>query len=145
MSILSDEIDNDPEGKGYAALLPDQPGRVVDLLNARTETMIKGKMITARGILAEYPGGPTAAATVLDNLDAAAPNIPALKWAWGFIKGEGLDIGDPATQGMLDTLAVANILTTNDANNLKGLALQPASRAEVLGLPVITEAILRNR
>lgn len=145
MSVLSDEIDNDPEGKGYAALIADEPGRVVDLLNAPTESMVKSRIITARGILSGYPGGPANAATVLDKLDAAAPSIPALKWAWSFIKGEGLDIGDPATQGMLDTLAGANVITSIEANNLKSLAVQTASRAEVLGLPSITEKILRER
>lgn len=145
MSILSDEIDNDPTGKGYAAFLPDQPGHVVELLNAQTETMVKTRMITARGILSDYPGGPTAAATVLDKLDTAAPNIPALKWAWTFIKGEGLDIGHSATQGMLDSLATASVITTTEADNLKSLAVQTASRAEVLDLPFITERILRER
>jgi hypothetical protein len=145
MSILSDEIDDDPLGKGYAALLPGQPGHVVDLLNAVTETKVKTRMITARGILSDYPGGPTGAATVLDKLDTAAPGIPALKWAWAFIKGEGLDIGHAATQGMLDTLATAGIITATEATNLKALAIQPASRAEVLGLPPVTEEMPRNR
>lgn len=145
MSILSDEITNDPTGKGYAAFLPDQPGKVVDLLNAYNETKVKARMITARGILSDYPGGPVEAATVLDKLDTAAPTIPALRWAWAFIKGEGIDIGHPATQAMLDTLATATVLTSTEAANLKSLAVQPASRAEVLGLPLITEKILRER
>ncbi len=145
MSVLSDEITNDPAGKGYAAFLPDQPGRVVDLLNALTETKHKARMITARGILSDYPGGPVAAALVLDKLEAAAPSVPALKWAFGFLKTEGLDIGHPATQGMIDQLATASVITADEAANLKALSLQPASRAEVLGLPVITEQILRDR
>lgn len=148
MSVLSDEITTDPTGKGYAALLPDQPGKVVDLLNAKTETKTKPRIITARGILSDYSGGPAAAAAVLDKLDAAAPSIPALKWAWAFIKGEGIDIGNSATQGMLDLLAtptLGDVLTGTEAANLKNLALQPASRAEVLGLPYMTEELLRNR
>jgi hypothetical protein len=145
MSVLSDEITNDPEGKGYASLLPSQPGRVVEILNAATETKVKTRMITARGILSDYPGGPQAAAIILDKLDTAAPGIPALKWAWKFITGEGLDIGLKATQDMLDTLATAAVITATEAANLKALALQPASRAEVLGLPPVTEEMLRNR
>ena len=145
MSILSDEIANDPLGKGYVALLPNQPGAVVNLLNALTETKVKSRIITARGILSDYPGGPAAAASVLDKLDTAAPSISALKWAWKFITGDGLDIGTPATQGMLDTLATGSVITSTEATNLKALALQPASRAEVLGLPYITEDLLRNR
>ena len=103
-------------------------------------------MITARGILSDYPGGPVAAALVLDKLEAAAPSVPALKWAFGFLKtAEGLDIGHPATQGMIDQLATAAVITSDEADKLKALALQPASRAEVLGLPYMTEEILRSR
>lgn len=145
MSVLSDEIDNDPKNKGYAALLPNQPGRVVDLLNALTETKYKSRMITARGILSDYPVGPNSAAVVLDKLDAAAPTIPALKWAWKFISGEGLDIGNAATLAMIDQLVAGEVLTSEEGAMLKGLSLQPASRAEVLGLPYITEEMLGNR
>lgn len=145
MSVLSDEIDNDPTGKGYATFLPGQPGHVVALLNALTETSVKTRMITARGILSDYPGGPAAAAMVLDKLETAAPSIPALKWAFGFLKtADGLDIGHPATQGMIDQLS-PGVIDAEEAAHLKALALQPASRAEVLGLPVMTEQILRNR
>ena len=146
MSVLSDEIDNDPTGKGYAAFLPDQPGHVVELLNEQTETMVKSRMITARGIMSDYPGGAALAAGVLDKLEAAAASIPALKWAMGFLKTtDGLDIGHSATQGMITQLATATVITSDEADKLKALALQPASRAEVLGLPVITEQILRDR
>jgi len=145
MSVLSDEIDNDPAGKGYATFMPDQPGRVVDMLNALTETKIKTRMITARGILSDYPGGPAAAAVVLDKLEAATEVIPALKWAFGFLKTpEGIDIGHPATQGMIGQLS-PSVITPEEAANLKALAIQPASRAEVLGLPRITEEMLRDR
>lgn len=145
---LNDEVNNDPAGKGYAAFLPDQPGRAIDLMNAMTETMVKSRMITARGILSDYPGGPAAGAAVLDKLDAAAPSIPALKWAWSFIKGDGLDIGNQATQGMLDLLATSaagSVLTPGEADNLKSLALQPASRAEKRKLPPMTTELFASR
>jgi hypothetical protein len=145
MSILSDEIDNDPMNKGYSAFLPDQPGHVVELLNALTETRYKTRIITARGILSDYAGGPVAAAVVMDKLDTAAPLVSALKWAWAFIKGEGIDIGHAATRGMLDQLVGGSVITADEAGKLKALALQPASRAEVLGLPYMTEELLRNR
>lgn len=146
MSVLSDEIDNDPTAKGYAALLPSQPGRVVEILNAQTETMYKTRMITARGIMSDYPGGPVAAAGVLDKLEGATAVIPALKWAMIFLKTpEGLDIGHAATHAMLDSLAIGEVITTQEAANLKSLSTLPASRAEVLGLGVVTEETLRNR
>ena len=146
MSVLSDEITNDPAAKGYAQYLPDQPGRVVELLNAQTESMVKSRMITARGIMSDYPGGAALAAGVLDKLDGAAASIPALRWAMGFLKTpDGLDIGHAATQGMITQLATAAVITTDEADKLKALALQPASRAEVLGLLPVTEEMLRNR
>src|SRR5687768_2931408 len=147
-TILNDEITNDPLGKGYASHLPDRTGHVVDLLNATTETKVKSRMITARGILSDYPGRPFAAAAAMDKLDAAAPNISPLKWAWKFINSEGLDIGNAATQGMLDTLASeagGNVITAQEAANLKALALYPASRAEVLGLPHMTTELFLSR
>jgi hypothetical protein len=147
-TILNNELANDPKGKGYSSLINSQPGRVVELLNELTDTKTKSRMITARGILSDYPGGPVAAATILDKLDSSAPSLPPLKWAWKFISGEGLDIGHAATQGMLDFLTTTeggNILTTTEANNLKSLALQSASRAEVLGLPYMNMELLLSR
>jgi hypothetical protein len=147
-AILNSEIANDPEGKGYAVFLSDQPWVVLDLMNGLTEMMVKSRIITARGILSDYPGGPAAAAAVLDKLDAAASTIPALKWAWKFISGEGLDIGSQATQGMLDQLATAaagNVLTPTESANIKNLALKSASRCEVLGLPFMTNKLFASR
>src|SRR6185312_5413261 len=135
MSLFA-ELQNDPAGLGYTALISakDDEG-VADLLNARTFSVPTARMITARGILSYYPGGPSAAAVVLDKLDAASASIPALKWAWKFISAEGLDIGHAATQGMLDFLATAsggNVLTAQEAENLKSLALAKKSRSEIL-------------
>ena|SRR5687768_14040444 len=148
-TILNNEVVNDPLLKGYSTYLPDQSGKVVELLNEVTETMIKERMITARGILSDYPGGPSSAATVLDKLETAAPSIPALKWAFKFLTTpEGLNIGHSATQGMIDFLATTtggDILTTTEAGHLKSLALMPASRAEVLGLPFMTTELFLSR
>jgi hypothetical protein len=147
-TILNNELTNDPLGKGYQALLTDQQGHVVDLLNALTETKVKSRIITARGILSDYPGGPVESAAVLDKLNTAAPNISALKWAWAFITGDGIDIGHSATQTMIDfltTVEAGSVLTSTEATNLKSLGMQPASRAEVLDLPYMTEELLRSR
>lgn len=147
-TILNNELANDPKGKGYSSLINNQPGRVVELLNELTDTKTKSRMITARGIMSDYSGGPIAAAIVLDKLDASSSSLPALKWAWKFITGDGIDIGHAATQGMLDFLTTTeggSILTTTESNNLKSLALQPASRAEVLGLPYMNIELLLSR
>lgn len=140
-TILNTELTTDPKSKGYSTYLPDNPGIVIDILNGLSEFKPKTRMITARGILSDYPGGPVSAATVLDKLDTSSSTIPALKWAWKFISSEGLDIGHPATQSMIDfltTTEAGTILTTTEADNLKSLALQSISRAEFLGLPYMT-------
>lgn len=154
MSILSDEITNDPEGKGYAALIDDSPGRVVDLLNARTETMPKERLITSRGIASLL--GIIEGETFLQALESFStstlpaghpliPYQPGIKRQITWLSTQGLDLGDALTRQLLDTLVSAGIITSQSATILKDAALKPASRAEVLGLPFITEEILRNR
>lgn len=147
MSVLSDEITNDPTGKGYATFLPDQPGHVVALLNDQTETMYKSpNMVTERTIM-ELP--PTLSRSILTKFRAFATQDILVEKAVNFLgKPEGIDGGHPNTHAMLDQLALVpapNGFTAEEVTALKNLSLKPASRAEVLGLPYITEEILRNR
>jgi hypothetical protein len=140
MGALQDEITSDPLNSGYGAMLPDQPGHVVAMLNAPTQTMVRERFITARGILAEVEGG----AHILDKLEAIAPNVPEVKWAMRFLIGEtGIDIGHPRTRALLQVLADQGVLTQAEADNVLALAVQPASRAEVLGIAPVTEDALR--
>lgn len=144
LATLADEITQDPKGKGYAAHLPVSPGLVVELLNARTEFMVKSRMLTERGILASYGLGPQAGAAFMDKLDVIAasgdPGTAALKRMMKYLYGDsGVDIGDAATRGALDALVGVGGVTQTEADGIKAMALQPASRAEVLGLPVVTE------
>lgn len=131
---LFEELRDDPEAIGYAPLIAANNDQgVADLINGWMIQATAARMITARGILSDYPGGPAAAAAVLDKLEAAAPSISALKWAFGFLTtAEGLDIGHPATHGMLDQLAASNIITMEEAANLKALSLTSKSRSESL-------------
>ena len=145
MTILADELANDPLGVGYAQWLPHAPGMVVQLLNAPSYTMIKPLMMSERGVLAQYPDGPVAADAVLTKLDTFAQTQHALasvvRRALRFLGTDGgIDMGSPATQSMLDAVQQAGVLTASETQKLKALALQPASRAEVLGLGVVTEA-----
>lgn len=145
MTILADELANDPMGLGYAQWLPASPGMVVQLINAPSYTMIKPQMMSERNILAQYFDGPVAADAVLTKLDTFAQTQHALagvvKRALRFLgTAEGIDLGSPATQSMLTALQQADVLTVTEVEKLKALAMQPASRAEVLGLGVVTEA-----
>jgi hypothetical protein len=141
LAALKNEIDTDPTTKGYAAHLPAAPGHVVDLLNAQTERMVKSRYVTARTVLAECAEG----AVILDTLEAIGNQISAVKWAMKFLGQEGgLDVGNAATQGMLDQLEGGGLLTVEQATALKNLGSLPASRGEILGLGRVTEQDLRN-
>jgi hypothetical protein len=132
---LYEEITTDPTGKGYASYLPDSPGAVADLLNKPTEAMVKSRMITARAILAECNDG----AAILDALSTVANTNSTVKWAMMFLQQDaGLDVGHPKTQYMLGQLEVLGALTTQQTTELKNMAVQPASRAEVLGMAPIS-------
>lgn len=125
MTLLKEEIAAHPE---WAELSDNE---IADLLNAKTQTSIQPRFITARSILAEIADG----AAILDKLDATAALVPAVKWAMLYLKGEtGIDVGYPSTRDQLDGLAQAGILTAAQAEEVKTMALQPISRAEQLGL-----------
>lgn len=133
--ILADELRGDPLGLGYASHLPDDPQRVVDLLAAPVYTMTKSRFVTARTILAECPDG----AAILDALTTAQANVSAVKWALTFLSQDsGLDVGHPRTQVMLGGLVQGGALTAAQADQLKAMAMQPATRSDVLGIPVPT-------
>lgn len=138
---LQTELQNDPLNRGYSQYIPDGPGVLADMLNEKIYTMHKTRFVTARTVLAEIVGG----AAILDKLEIAAQTVSEVKWAMKFmINDGGIDIGYPATQSLIDNLVTANILTQQDADSLKSLALQPASRAEVLNLGFIKESDVRS-
>ena len=146
LAQLKTELQTDPTGRGYAPHIPHAPGTLAALLNVQSATMAKTLMITARGIMASYGLGPTAGAAFLDKLDALAANVPAIKWAMKFLQTEaGIDVGEPATQLMLTSLIGVGGITQAEVDGVKAMALQPASRAEVLlgAGSQITEADVR--
>ena len=146
LTQLKAELQADPAGRGYAAHVPHAPGALADMLNAPTASMAKPRMITARGIMASYGLGPAAGAAILDKMESLSASVPAIKWAMKFLQAEaGIDVGEPATQLMLTSLIGVGGITADEVNGVKAMALQPASRAEVLfGVGVqITEADVR--
>jgi len=146
MSVLGDEITNDPTGKGYAAFLPDQPGRVVELLNDQTETMRKRTIVTVLKIMDVL--GVTMYESVMNKLDAIAPSRVIVRDFLSRLRMDSGDMGSPTTIGMIDvigSIAAPNGFTAEEVAALKAISMQPASRAEVLGLPYVTEEDQRNR
>ena len=133
LAQLKTEMQTDPAGLGYAAHVPHAPGALADLLNAQSTTLAKSRMITARGIMASYGLGPAAGAAFLDKMESLSASVPAIKWAMKFLQTEaGIDVGEPATQLMLTSLIGVGGITQAEVDGVKAMALQPASRAEVL-------------
>jgi len=127
---LQSELQDDPLNRGYAAFMPGAPGVLADMMNARIYTMVKERFVTARAVLAAHG---TAGAAVLDKLEAASSGNAAVKWAMRFVTSDGIDVGHANTRTLLDALVPA-VLTQVEADLIKNMAVQPASRAEVLGL-----------
>jgi hypothetical protein len=139
---LQEELTTDPLNRGYQAWIPNSPGVLVDMMNAYNYTLPKERFVSARGLLAAYGA---AGATILDKLEAAAASISEIKWALSFLKSDsGIDVGHQNTRTLVDELATNSVLTTTEADQIKDLANQPASRAEVLGLARVTEADIRS-
>jgi hypothetical protein len=132
LSILAQELKNDPEQLGYAAHLPDDPVRVVELLSSHSTTMVKTRMINGRTILEHCATGKS----ILRKIKAAADADAVMEVVWAFLKQEsGLDIGSPATRTSIDGLVADGSWEQQEGDELKNLAVQPASRAEALGIP----------
>lgn len=90
------------------------------------------RIVNARHVLAELGMD---GAVALDKLESASITNPAVKWAVRFLAGEGLDIGHPMSQLILDQLAQAKVLSQSEADALKSLALADQTRAEALLAP----------
>jgi hypothetical protein len=145
MSILSDEIDNDPEGKGYAAFLPDSPGAVVDLLNDKTETATG---IIKRADLARWAAKTGMRLVIQIEADNhESPLCPSALSIIDVLRGasDGIDLSIPDNAALLDAWQGLEKLSAEDRASMLALAQTPVSRATVLGLTFITEEMLRDR
>ncbi len=128
-AALKTEIETGPLAAECAGQSDDA---VAALLNAKNYEGIQERYVTTRTVLAEL--GATAGATILDKLEAAATQSSPVKWMLKFLtQDSGLDVGQTETQGCIDALAIAGVLTTDEAEALKNMALLPTSRAELLG------------
>lgn len=144
LQSLKNEILQDPKNLGYSTLLPNQPGRVVELLNNTQlgDTTIGTKWIDIGHVLHEL--GPENGAQVLNTLDALRANSPVIKWAWYLLEQGKLDVGLSSTRQQLDQLAQAGAMSMENVLKIKKLAEVPASRAQVLVGQQVTEEDLRN-
>jgi len=138
------ELANDPLKLGYAsALIAYNEEQLLQLLNGVTILAPKSTMHSERGVLDQYPDGPVAADIVLQKLErfAASPHPLAglVKRALKFLsQPEGIDFGTVSTQNMLRRLAEGGVITTDEANKLISFGSVLMSRAQELGLGVVT-------
>ena len=121
------------------ALMPDTVAITAALSAGRITLTLT--MITERRILSVL--GVVAGAVFLDALDAfAAATLPpehplaayhsGIRRAVGWLNtDDGIDIGDPTSQAMLDALAAAGVVTAESAAIVKSLARVPAPLSEL--------------
>jgi hypothetical protein len=115
---------------------------IADALSAGRKA-VRPRIISARGIAAEFPGGPVAAEVVLMKLEGAAAAASAsadqsqkvlgslINRQLRFLAADGLDFGSAALRGMLDQFVGMGILTADEVDGLKSLALQDAPVSEM--------------
>lgn len=116
---------------GYSAQTP--TADVVAWLKEGITVRIAERMVNARTVLSEYPGGPMVAAGVLDALETASQSVSAVKWVMSFLKADGIDIADDATRSAIDALVVGGALTSEQGEHLKAMGDETRSRWVSIG------------
>jgi hypothetical protein len=136
LNILTDELVNDPAGKGYAAFLPDDPTKVVELLSLQTEMVVRPlRSTTAKAWAAS---GPYAAIVDASNNTSHPCRASCLVIRDVFASGDQIHIEEADIQGMLAAWVQTGICTQAQVDDLINRAKQPASRADALGIPLPT-------
>ncbi len=95
---------------------------------------VESRMLSERGVLSAL--GPTAGDAFLIALEDAAASADALplplrgyygaiRRAVGWLKGDGIDVGDAVTRSLLDVLAAGGVVSAPAAAAIKMLAEKP--------------------
>lgn len=137
LQTLCTEVSTDPMHKGYQSHLPSSPGLVVQLLN--TPVHAKVKSITTSAAKTWAASGPYAAIVDAANMAGHPARASALVVRDAFASGDPIHLEDPNIQALFTNWIAANVITQAQHDALIAMATQPASRAEVLGLPFVTE------
>lgn len=124
------------------ALVPDTEA-LAAALPAHVPREVYSKLVSARGMAAEYAGGPLGAEVILMTLEGAAASLKAsadqqdkvlgslIARQLGFLAGDGLDFGSPALRGMLDQFALLGVLSAEQVAGLKAIATRPVTVTEL--------------
>ena len=137
MTPLQTEISTGPLAAELAPFVVEKNvASMLGILNDKRFLSPVARVVTDRTILAECinptSGLPDAvwANSILDKLDAAAAQSTLITRAMKRIYGDGLDIGDTATQSQISLLVPA-VLTDAEASALLALGKAKIGRAKI--------------
>lgn len=133
LTVLTSELHGDPKTKGYAAHLPDDPQRVIELLTVQDDTMVGPlRSTTAKAWAAKGPY-----ARIYDaSLNAShLCRASCLVIRDSFSCGDMIHLEMQEMQDLLTAWVSTNVATQAEVDDLYRLATVPASRIEVLGIP----------
>lgn len=121
---IRDAIAASPELQALAAA--GNHAAIADALSVG-RTRIASHFASERGILERYPHGPVAADALIAKLEVfAAAGQPLSRLVGRALKflaqPEGLDLGSPATQGMLTQLALGGVIDEQERAGLAAMA-----------------------
>lgn len=137
---LLTELTADPEGRGYAALTPEQV--VADLNEPRYVTLTE-RMISERTLFAVL--GAERATAVFDALEAMPDRVmQRICRMLTDVSAGGVDISLAEARGMIDQFAAGGLLTGDEASAIKALAETRQSRAQQIGYSEITAAMVER-
>lgn len=149
MTVLSDELQNDPEGIGYSEFITSGNNqKLVELLNEpRTE---KTKVVSVSSSKLLMWGGQKGRLKKLENAsnntNLSDETRSIADAALRMIQREDteLDMSDSFVVGMIDSLISSEILTSEDKTELEQMTKAMVSRAQELDLGVVSINEVRN-
>lgn len=161
---LREELTTDPEALGYAALITAgrhaQVAALINRVDPQRVTNVPGTFATVRTLIARI--GPAGAVIVKKLRGFAAADAPSDPAAYAlqatvqeilpFIsqgdpaRGDGVDLGDPASRGLFGALVGERVITQEEADAVLAIGTASSSRAfELFGRDVslneVSEAI----
>lgn len=144
---LREELTTDPESLGYAPLIAaGSHAGVESLINSidpARVTNIVGTFATVRTLIAKIgPAGAVIVKKLRAFAAAAEPTDPSafalqatVQEILPFIsqgdpaRGDGVDLGDPASRGLFSALVGAGVITQDEADAVLAIGTAPCSRA----------------
>jgi len=131
------EIEGDPLGLGYEG---ESHVNIAALMNSDITSLSPTK-VTANALMKAL--GADAGAAILDKLEVAAADSPAVKWALRSITSVGIDVATESARVTIGELAPA-VLTAAEAAAIKQMAEITTTRATQLGATNISEQMVKN-